>query len=142
MKKLVSIVLASLLMASMSLAVSAETTFPAAMQGEVLMIEGAPRLAYDRETRTIPAGGSWTSYQYYCEAGDYFGGGCGAFSGKLTASFKYSSSVGGSRSTVKTKTFTAGGSTAFETTKTGYYNMVLTNNTSSPITVSCYVSVN
>lgn len=142
MKKFVPILLSAMILASMSLSVHAELPTPAASQGVPVVLEMEPRLSYDKATRTIPAGGSWTSYQYYCDVGDYFGGGCGAFSGKLTASFKYSSSVGGSRSTVKTKTFTAGGSTAFEATKAGYYNMVLTNNTSSPITVSCFVTVN
>lgn len=142
MKKIVSIVLASFMLASMSLAVSAEAPSPSAMQGEVMLLDAMPRMAYDKATRTIPAGGSWTSYQYYCDVGDYFGCGVGSFSGKLTASLKYSSSVGGSRSTVKSKTFTAGGSVAYEATKAGYYNVVLTNNTSSPITVVCFATVN
>lgn len=140
MKKLLSLILSALLMASVSGVVYADYTIPQAANTPIVLADG--RMAYDEETRTIPAGGSWTSYQYYCGAGDYFGCGIGSFSGKLTATFKYSSKVGGSRSTVKTKTFTSGGSTAFETSKAGYYNLVLTNNTSSPITVSCFVSVN
>lgn len=142
MKKFVSVVLAALMMLSVSLAVSAEVPSPTAMQGELLMIDGVPRISYDKETRTIPAGGSWTSYQYYCEVGDHFGCGVGAFSGKLTATFQYASKVGGSRTKVGSKTFTSGGSVSNSVTQDGYYNVVLKNNTTSAITVSCYVSVN
>lgn len=32
------------------------------------------RTAYDEAERLFDSGDQWTSYQYYCDGGDYFGG--------------------------------------------------------------------
>lgn len=140
MKKFLSLVLSALLVAGVSMTAYADTRISQNMDSPVVLANG--RMAYDDDTRTIASGKSWTSYQYYLEKGDYFGCGIGSFSGNVTATIKYSSSVGGSRSNITSKTFKSGGSMAYQVTKSGYYNIVLKNNASSAVSIYCYVTVN
>lgn len=102
-------------------------------------------LSYGESDRTISSGSSWTSYQYYCAAGDYFSGYSEPYDGNgpLKITVYYSSSVGGSRSSVASSTVYSDGGEAFlRVSKSGYYNAVIKNNGSNTVVARCGISVN
>lgn len=139
MKKTITLGMALLMMSMMSLSAFAQSQEGFAPETPSLY------WAYDDADRTIRSGGSWTSYQYYCTSGDYFAGYSEPYDGNgpLKITVYYASSVGGSRSSVKSSTVYSNGGEAFlPVTKAGYYNVVIKNNGSNTVTARCGITLN
>lgn len=142
MKKLLAAILALSAIAASSMTVFAQERIPYIPNFPSNLV--SPRLGYDGADRTFRVGGKWTSYQYYCNEGDSFGGYIKNLSpedGELTITIYYASSVGGSRTEVESGTVTGGGwDGVYITADTaGYYNVVFKNTGSKTVTSKCGV---
>lgn len=141
MKRTISLVLGIITALSVSVATYAAaptmgSTSPASTLSAVM-----PRKAYEDQVRKISGNGSWTSSIYSCVPGDYFGGGIDEFI-TVTGKVQFSTSRSGPWTTLATKSLYGYDAVSVEVEKRGYYRFVLSNKSSSSVTVGCYVMIN
>lgn len=141
MKRTVSLILGIITALGMSVATYAatpvtDTAAPAPSLSAVM-----PRKAYENQVRKLSGKSSWTSAIYSCVPGDRFGGGIDEFV-TLSGKIQFATTRSGPWTTVASKSLYGYDSVGIEVEQRGYYRFILTNNSSSSVTVECYVVIN
>lgn len=141
MKRTISLVLGIITALGMSVATYAATPPTSSPTSKSNLSTVMPRKAYEDQVRKISGNGSWTSSIYSCVPGDYFGGGIDDPI-TLTGKVQFATSRSGPWTTLATKSLYGYDAVSVEVEKRGYYRFVLSNKSSSSVTVGCYVMIN
>lgn len=141
MKRTVSFLLGIITAFGMSVATYATTPRMNSSTSTSNLSAVMPRKAYENQVRKISGKSSWTSAIYSCVPGDYFGGGIDDPI-TLTGKIQFATSRSGPWTNLASKSLNGYDSVSVEAEQRGYYRFVLTNNSSSSVTVECYVYIN
>lgn len=141
MKRAISLVLGVITVFGMSIATYAATSVIGSSSPTSSLSTVMPRKAYENQVRKISGKSSWTSAIYSCVPGDHFGGGIDD-PVTLTGKVQFSSSRSGPWTTLTSKSLNGYDSVGVEVEQRGYYRFILTNSSSSSVSVECYVVVN
>lgn len=141
MKRAISLVLGIITALGMSVATYASTPIAEISASTPSLSAVMPRKAYENQVRKLSGKGSWTSAIYSCVPGDYFGGGIDEFV-TLSGKIQFATTRSGPWTTVASKSLYGYDSVGVDVDQRGYYRFILTNNSSSSVTVECYVYIN